>query len=351
MQLNNQTYSQRRKNILTGDWVLVSPDRTNRPWQGKTEVVPTKKSPSYEPECYLCPGNERANGHMNPNYKSTYSFINDFSALIMNENPEPCHKEELLILKPEIGICKVLCFSPDHSLSLAEMTTEQIEIVIDLWQKEFNELAIIDEINYVQIFENRGEVMGSSNSHPHGQIWSQQSIPQLIEKETANQLQYYKSKNKTLLSDYIKIESREKERVIYENEEFLVVVPFWAVWPFELLLISKHPFQNISQMTKQVKKAYADALKILLVKYDNLFKISFPYSAGIHQSPCDGKEHPEWHFHMHFYPPLLRSSTIKKFMVGYEMLAEQQRDILPEYAAKILRELPTSHYKNEINES
>jgi UDPglucose--hexose-1-phosphate uridylyltransferase len=350
MQLINQTYPHRRKNILTGDWVLVSPQRTQRPWQGKTEEYPTIKRPSYDRDCYLCPGNKRANGNKNPNYQSTYSFINDFSALTMQNNSESLLQEELLILKPELGICKVMCFSPDHSLSLAEMTVEQIETVIDLWQYEFMWISVIEGINYVQIFENRGEAMGSSNSHPHGQIWAQQSIPSLIEKETQNQLHYYELKKNTLLSDYIRIEIREKERIVYENEDFIVVVPFWAVWPFEILLMCKEPIDNISQMTRKIKNSFAIALKHLLVKYDNLFEISFPYSAGIHQSPCDSQDHPEWHFHMHFYPPLLRSAAIKKFMVGYEMLAEQQRDILPEYAAQILRELPISHFNSKINE-
>ncbi|MBU0558824.1 MAG: UDP-glucose--hexose-1-phosphate uridylyltransferase [Bacteroidetes bacterium] len=337
-------YPHRRKNILTGEWVLVSPTRTQRPWLGKVENLTSKNLPTYESECYLCPGNKRAGGNKNGDYVSTYSFVNDFSALVLESSLEKFSDQDLLIAEAEQGICKVICFSPQHNLSLAEMEIEDIENVIDLWQNEFIEMSKNEKINYIQIFENKGEIMGASNPHPHGQIWAQNSIPVEIEKEMRNLLKYYRINNNTLLTDYLKLELQNQERIVYENEHFAVVVPFWAIWPFETILISKYHFSNLSFMNSEVKQAFADALKNILVKYDNLFHMSFPYSAGIHQSPSDNNEHPEWHFHMHFYPPLLRSATIKKFMVGYEMLANPQRDILPEYTADVLRNLSSKHY-------
>jgi UDPglucose--hexose-1-phosphate uridylyltransferase len=335
----------RRKNILTGEWVLVSPQRTQRPWQGEISALAIAPSHAYEPECYLCPGNKRINGDLNPQYTGTYVFTNDFSALVPDVpkgNPE---KNSLLIAKSEKGICRVVNFSPRHDVTLAEMTENDIEDVVTVWQNEFKSLGELPYINYVQIFENKGTIMGNSNPHPHGQIWAQESIPMEPLKELKQFRAYYSKKKRSLLADYLKLELRMKERIVFENASFAVVTPYWAVWPFETILISKRKAATILELGKQEKKDFAHALHLIAVKYDNLFKTSFPYSAGLHQAPTDGKEHNEWHLHMHFYPPLLRSANIKKFMVGYEMLAEPQRDVLPEKSAQILKELSCVHYK------
>jgi galactose-1-phosphate uridylyltransferase, family 1 len=242
----------------------------------------------------------------------------------------------------------VICFSPQHDLTLPQMTTQAIEQVIELWQQEFKELSANPEIKYIQIFENKGETMGCSNPHPHGQIWSSSSIPLELHKETQQQKNYFEKHGKSLLSAYLAIELKKQERIVLENEHFVAVVPFWAVWPYETMIISKRHLQHITQFTAQEKKSYAMLLKQLTSKYDNLFNMSFPYSAGMHQAPVNDGEHPEWHWHMHFYPPLLRSATVKKFMVGYEMLANPQRDITPEMAAEKLRSLSDRHYKETV---
>jgi UDPglucose--hexose-1-phosphate uridylyltransferase len=337
----------RRKNILTGEWVLVSPHRTQRPWLGEISREETAANPEYDPECYLCPGNKRANGEVNPDYKNTFVFTNDFSALLDDISKEKVNKNNLLIAKSEKGICRVVNFSPRHDLTLADMPEDEIETIITTWQNEFKTLSENPNINYVQIFENKGSMMGNSNPHPHCQIWAQGSIPMEPKKELRCFKRYYKKYRKSILSDYLKLEIKQGERIVYENKSFMALVPFWAVWPFETMIISKRKISNILQLNEMEKKDFAVALKTITVKYDNLFSTSFPYSSGIHQAPTDGKKHLEWHFHMHFYPPLLRSATIKKFMVGYEMMAEPQRDITPEQSAKILQELSTVHYKEK----
>lgn len=359
--MNNMFYnlSHRRLNILTNEWVLVSPDRLNRPWQGYTENVINEKEVEYKDNCYLCPGNYRANGNKNPLYKSTFVFDNDFSALLMNDKINDnfnsdiqklnFDKSNLLITKPEKGICRVVCFSPKHNVTLAEMEINEIVEVIKIWQKEYLELGNISEINYVQIFENKGEIMGCSNPHPHGQIWAQNNIPTIPAKEQFNQLKYYKENGTTLLDDYISIERDKKERIVFENDSFITLVPFWAAWPFETLIVAKKKINNILQLDSKGIEDFAEIIKVSTVKYDNLFQISFPYSAGIHQAPTDGLIHDEWHFHMHFYPPLLRSATIRKFMVGYEMLAEPQRDMTPEFSAEILSNASLEHYSSLIS--
>lgn len=343
-------HSHNRKNILTNEWILVSPHRSKRPWQGKVEIANNIQRPVYDDKCYLCPGNVRSDGvKENPDYSSTYIFENDFSAL-KNDSPKgEINKNNLLIANSESGVCKVICFSPRHDLTLAEMNILDIKSVIDTWINEYLNLSKSENINYIQIFENKGDMMGCSNPHPHGQIWAESSIPNEIVKESNQFNNYYKTNNKSLLSDYIDIEIKEKERIVFENQSFIVLVPFWATWPFETIIISKRHIQNISLLNENEKNDFAEAIKIITVKYDNLFNTSFPYSAGIHQSPTDNNDNTSWHMHMHFYPPLLRSATIKKFMVGYEMLATPQRDITPEHAAKQLRELSTVHYK-EITE-
>jgi UDPglucose--hexose-1-phosphate uridylyltransferase len=340
-------YPHRRKNVLTGEWILVSPNRTKRPWQGEVSKSENDERLRYDPDCYLCPGNKRANGEANPNYENTFVFTNDYSSLLEDIPSIQKNKNDLFVAESEKGICRVVNFSPRHDLTLAEMDENDIENVISTWQNEFKNLGSNPNINYVQIFENKGSLMGNSNPHPHGQIWAQENIPMEPAKETKQFRKYYLKNGRSILSDYLKLEVKFKERIVYENSSFIAVVPFWAVWPYETLIISRRKVSNILKFNKNEKKDFANILRIITVKYDNLFHTSFPYSAGIHQSPTDGKEHKDWHFHMHFYPPLLRSASIKKFMVGYEMLAEPQRDITPEYSAKVLRELSVVHYKHE----
>ncbi len=337
-------HTHKRYNVLTGEWVLVSPHRTKRPWQGKVEEPAKDNMPQYDPKCYLCPGNERAGGFKNPQYESTFTFVNDFSALIPEIPEGKVNQDGLLIAQSEKGICKVICFSPRHDLTLARMEPEAIVEVINLWIKETKELSANPMINYVQIFENRGAIMGCSNPHPHGQIWSNQTVPDIPAKENQNMEHYHNEKGCCLLCDYVKTELEAKERIVYQNESFLLVVPFWAVWPYEVMLLPKRHMSLLEQMNENEKKDLALAMNHLGIKYDNLFKTNFPYSMGIHQQPLDGKEYPQWHFHFHYMPPLLRSATVKKFMVGYELMATPQRDITAEQAAEKLRNLPDKHY-------
>jgi UDPglucose--hexose-1-phosphate uridylyltransferase len=329
--------SHRRKNILTGEWIQVSPHRTKRPWQGKMEEIETASLPAHDATCYLCSGNVRASGEENPNYKQVFVFENDFAALQEDVKKKNINERELLQAKSERGICKVVCFSPKHNLSLSKMTVEEISKVVEVWKDEYVNLSAIDFINHIQIFENKGEIMGCSNPHPHGQIWAQESIPQEVIKESQEQLNYYKLKNSSLLGDYVELELEKNERVIFENNHFVVLVPYWAVWPFETIILPKGNFQNIANFGQKEISDFAEAIQQITSIYDRLFNCPFPYSAGIHQAPCDGKEYPEWRLHMHFYPPLLRSATVKKFMVGYEMLGNPQRDFTPEYAADLLK--------------
>jgi UDPglucose--hexose-1-phosphate uridylyltransferase len=342
MDLTNDPH--RRYNILTGEWVLVSPHRTKRPWQGKVEAAQNDNIPEYDPKCYLCPGNERAGGINNPKYDSTYVFVNDFSALLEDTPKGVMNKDELLIAENERGICKVICFSPRHDLTFAKMNTQDISKVIDVWIKEYHIIGNTPGISYVQIFENRGAIMGCSNAHPHGQIWSNSGIPMIPAMEDEKQSEYFKSKEKCMLCDYLKLELKEKERIVFENSSFVVLVPFWAVWPFEVMILPKRHITNISDMNESEKDDLSQALNRIGICYDNLFKSSFPYSMGIHQKPTDEKDRSFWHFHLHYFPPLLRSAAVKKFMVGYEMLANPQRDITAESSAARLRELPAKRY-------
>ena len=336
--LDLQSHSHKRLNILTNEWVLVSPHRMKRPWQGKSEDVKSSERLSHDPSCYLCPGNKRANGEFNPNYKSVFVFENDFGALQLTSNTSDW-KEGLLHATAEKGVCKVVCFSPDHSKTLAKLSTSELIHVIDVWQKEFNELAELDDIQYVQIFENKGEIMGCSNPHPHGQIWSQSSIPNEVLKKDRQQSIFYQNTGKSLLLKYINDERRIDDRLVYENEDYVIIVPFWAIWPYETMIVPKQHQTNISELSINQKKGFADAMSVLTQLYDQLFDCDFPYSSGIHQSPTTRHDQSHWHWHMSFYPPLLRSASVKKFMVGYEMFASPQRDLTPEVAAGMLRDL------------
>ena len=338
----------RRLNPLTGDWVLVSPHRAQRPWQGQTERQPEEKVLRYDPLCYLCPGNERAGSVRNPGYDSTFVFDNDFAAIKLDVPHVRLDGDTrgLLRAEAEPGICRVVCFSSRHDLTLGNMDVGAIRSVIDVWVAQYLELAAMPEINHVQIFENRGEMMGCSNPHPHGQIWANYTLPNEPRKEQAALTEYQNRNQSCLLCDYIELERALAERIVCENEHFVVLVPFWAVWPFEVLLCSRIHVADLSAHDNSGRNALADLLKRIATRYDNLFETSFPYTMGFHQQPTDGRYHPEWHLHAHYYPPLLRSSTVKKFMVGYELLDAPQRDITPEFAAERLRNLSEHHYRN-----
>ncbi|MEP7074529.1 MAG: UDP-glucose--hexose-1-phosphate uridylyltransferase [Acidobacteriota bacterium] len=336
--------SHRRFNPLTREWVLVSPHRTNRPWQGQVEKPNTVLPPKYDPDCYLCPTNKRAGGHQNPDYKTTFVFDNDFAALQPSVPEAKLNTYDLLIAESERGICRVICFSPDHSLTLSRMDSADIEKVVDEWAAQFSELGQLDYVNYVQIFENRGEMMGASNPHPHCQIWATESIPNEPTKELIAQQQYSENGGKCLLCDYVKLELAANERIVCENASFAALVPFWAVYPFEVMILPKEHCNSIGEFDEKERIAFADTLKRVTTRYDNLFLTPFPYSMGFHQRPTDGKPHDSVHFHAHFYPPLLRSATVRKFLVGFEILGSPQRDTTPESAAARLRELSEIHY-------
>ena len=331
----------RRLNPLTNEWVLVSPHRTSRPWQGEVAQIKTEAEPRYDPNCYLCPGNARAGGVRNPAYTSTFVFDNDFAALKPNTQPEHLDVDALglIVAQGEPGICRVICFSPRHDLTLATMTPPEIEPVVHTWIAQFRGLGKMDFINHVQIFENRGAMMGASNPHPHCQVWATSSIPVEPVKELTAQQSYLRSKNRCLLCDYILAEQRQRERILFENDGFITLVPFWAVWPFEVLVCSRRHMGSMNEFTSDDARHISLMLHRVTSTYDKVFGVPFPYSMGFHQSPTDGAEHPECHFHAHFYPPLLRSATIRKFMVGFEMLGNAQRDITPEIVAARLREL------------
>ena len=337
----------RRLNPLTGEWVLVSPQRARRPWLGQVEKVPPEHLPAYDPTCYLCPGNERAGGKCNPDYRSTFVFDNDFPALLPPEKGEdsPTAENPLFTVQAESGLCRVVCFSPRHDLTLPELPQVAVEEVVRTWSAQTQELGKLEVIQYVQVFENKGAMMGCSNPHPHSQIWANNHMPVEPHKELLYQDRHLQEHGTCLLCDALEAERQSGERIVAANPHFTALVPFWAVWPFELLVIPHRHIPTLYALIPTEVSALADILRRVTARYDNLFETSFPYSMGFHQQPTDGLEHPSWHLHAHFYPPLLRSATVRKFMVGYELLAMPQRDLTPETAAERLRATSEVHYK------
>ncbi len=329
----------RRYNPLTSEWVLVSPQRTARPWQGQVEKTAAAPQAAYDPECYLCPGNTRAGGVHNPEYDKTFVFENDFAALRPTTSPGRYEQDGILIAEAEPGICRVICFSPRHDLTIATMDLADLRPVIDTWVEQWVDLGSKEFIHYVQIFENRGAMMGASNPHPHCQVWANHSVPNEIAKEAAAQQAWMNHRGSCLLCDYRRLEESIKDRIVEQNESFVTLVPFWAVWPFETMIIARRHVASLDELTNPERDDLAAILKGTTSRYDRLFQTPFPYSMGFHQRPTDRGGHPGWHLHLHFHPPLLRSATVRKFLVGYELLAMPQRDITAESAAERLRAL------------
>lgn len=343
MPLSNAPH--RRFNALTGEWILVSPHRTQRPWQGQRENAAGDGRPQYDPQCYLCPGNKRAGSGVNPKYADTFVFKNDYSALLVDTPLTGGTPTGLLRSEPVQGECRVICFSPRHDLTLPELPIEHIGKIVEVWANQITELGA--RYRWVQIFENKGAAMGCSNPHPHGQIWAGTFLPRILEQEQICQREHAQKNGRPLLLDYLNEELRDPVRVVDSNEDWVMLVPYWAVWPFELLLLPRRQVKRLPDLTPRECVNLAAILKSSLTRYDNLFETSFPYSMGWHGAPTDDADYSHWQLHAHFYPPLLRSATVKKFMVGYEMLAEPQRDITAEQAAARLRELPLVHYKQK----
>ncbi len=337
--LNLQGDVHRRRNPLTGEWVLVSPHRTDRPWQGQTEAPAAAPAQAYDPACYLCPGNRRADGSVNPAYGSTFVFDNDFPALRPQGPAAGAGAGTLLQAQGERGRCRVICYSPRHDLTLGQMPLAGIRQVVDTWAEQTSSLGAESFVNAVTIFENRGAMMGASNPHPHGQVWTNDSLPNEMARESAHQASHLHQHGTCLLCDYVAVELALGERTVCANEQFVSILPFWAVWPFETLVLPRRHCGSLAALDSPGRDGFARILKELTRRYDGLFDISFPYTMGLHQQPTDGETHAGWHLHAHFYPPLLRSATVRKFMVGYEMLAGPQRDITPESAAARLREV------------
>ncbi|MCA6998011.1 galactose-1-phosphate uridylyltransferase [Dickeya solani] len=337
----------RRYNPLIGQWVLVSPHRAKRPWLGQQESVSSDPLPSHDPSCFLCPGNTRATGDTNPDYQDTFVFTNDFAALMANTPAAPENSDPLMRCQSARGTSRVICFSPDHSKTLPELSLGALEQVVATWQQQSAELG--QTYPWVQVFENKGAAMGCSNPHPHGQIWANDFLPNEAEREDRLQRDYFQQYGSPLLVDYLQRELQDGARHVVETEHWLAVVPYWAAWPFETLLLPKAHILRLPDVTAEQRQDLALALKKLTSRYDNLFQTSFPYSMGWHGAPFTDGDHQYWQLHAHFYPPLLRSATVRKFMVGYEMLAETQRDLTAEQAAERLRAVSDIHYRDDIH--
>jgi UDPglucose--hexose-1-phosphate uridylyltransferase len=334
----------KRFNPLLREWVVVSPQRTERPWQGKIEKPPVAPSVTYDPNCYLCTGNQRAGGKQTPQYSGTYVFDNDFPALLSEPESLNYDDQGLLVAQTDRGICRVLCFSPRHDLTVPRMNPRELRGVVDAWTEQYSELAQIPWVRHVQIFENRGELMGASNPHPHCQIWANDALPNLPAREEESLRAYYAERHSCLFCDYLQLELQREERIVCQNDSFAVLVPFWAVWPFETLVLSKRHLASLDQLSSEERNLLGDILRRITIRYDNLFETAFPYSMGFHQRPTDGQPHEAWHLHAHYFPPLLRSATVRKFIVGYELLASPQRDLTPESAAARLLAAGETHY-------
>jgi UDPglucose--hexose-1-phosphate uridylyltransferase len=334
----------RRWNPLLREWVLVSPQRTERPWQGRVEKLGTAPALQYDPQCYLCPGNVRAGGHRNPPYAETFVFDNDYPAMLPDVAPGESDENGIVRGRVERGICRVVCFSPRHDLTIPVMSQDEVRTVVEVWTAQYRDLGAIPWVQHVEIFENRGTLLGASNPHPHCQIWANQEIPNFPAREGQALREFFEREEKCLLCEYLRMETERRERIVCENDAFVALVPYWAVWPFETMVLSRRHLASLTDLNPAEQNALAEILRRLTIRYDNLFQTAFPYSMGFHQQATDGASHPEFHFHAHYFPPLLRSATVQKFMVGYELLCAPQRDITPESAAERLRNLPEVHY-------